>query len=178
MHSFGGSSVNCSNSVRCDSRHLTPNSVRIASVTKRQAAGDLEKSPGLSRAGLVSAALRVVQEEGLEALTMRALAEQLNVKAASLYWHVRDRRELLELLAESILDSVPAVRALGWRPAVVKAAVALRAAFATQRDAARIVLEVPESLQRSDFHDRLKSQLEGAGLQPSEAAELALMVMV
>jgi TetR/AcrR family transcriptional regulator, tetracycline repressor protein len=84
-------------------------------MTKRQAAGDLEKSPGLSRAGLVSAALRVVQEEGLEALTMRALADQLNVRAASLYWHVRDRRELLELLAESILDGVPAVRTSGWR---------------------------------------------------------------
>lgn len=147
-------------------------------MTKREAQGDLGKSPGLSRAGLVSAALTVVQEEGLEALTMRALADQLNVKAASLYWHVRDRRELLELLAESILDRVPAVRAAGWRPAVVKAGSALSAALATQRDAARILLEVPESFQRSDVHRRLKSQLEGAGLQSSEAAELALMVMV
>src|SRR5258708_30809587 len=89
-------------------RQLTPNSVRIASVNEKG---------GLSRARLVAEALGLVQEEGLEALSMRALADRLHVKAASLYWHVRDRRELLELLAESILDGVPAPRAEGWRGA-------------------------------------------------------------
>jgi len=44
-----------------------------------------ERSPALSRAGLVSAALSLVQQEGLDALTMRALADRLGVKAASLY---------------------------------------------------------------------------------------------
>jgi hypothetical protein len=59
----------------------------------------------------------------------------------------------------------------------VKAGLALSVALANQRDAVRILLEVPESFQRSDVHRRLKSQLEGAGLQSSEAAEIALMVM-
>src|SRR6267143_2360396 len=94
---------------------ITPNGVRIASAMN-----------GLSRASLVSAALGLVQDEGLEALTMRALANRLNVKAASLYWHVRDRRELLELLAESILEQVPATRGATWRPEVLNAAAALR----------------------------------------------------
>ncbi len=69
-----------------------------------------EKEPGLSRSRLVAEALGLVQEGGLEALSMRGLADRLNVKAASLYWHVRDRRELLELLAESILETVRAGR--------------------------------------------------------------------
>jgi AcrR family transcriptional regulator len=136
-----------------------------------------EKQPGLSRAGLVSAALSLVQAEGLEALSMRGLADRLDVKAASLYWHVRDRRELIELLAESILDRVPAPRASGWRASVVKAASALGAGIASQRDAARILLEVPEAVQRSDTYRRAKGQLESAGLQPSEAAEVTLMVI-
>src|SRR2546428_921416 len=79
-------------------RHVTPNSVRIARVK--------EKESGLSRSRLVSEALGLVQEQGLDALSMRGLAERLHVKAASLYWHVRGRGELLELLAQAILESV------------------------------------------------------------------------
>ena len=77
-----------------------------------------EGQHGLSRGRLVGAALRLIQEEGLEGLSMRALAESLQVKAASLYWHVRDREELLELLAEGILENVRLPHATGaWRPA-------------------------------------------------------------
>src|SRR6266853_1303100 len=103
-----------------------------------------EKEAGLSRGRLVSEALGLIQEEGLDALSMRRLADRLKVKAASLYWHVRDRRELLELLAESILGRVAASRASDWRPAVVSIAAALRAVVASQRDANRILLEVPD----------------------------------
>lgn len=135
-------------------------------------------STGLSRARLVSEALGLVQDEGLEALSMRGLAERLTVKAASLYWHVRDRRELLELLAEAILDSVAAPRADRWREAVLGIATALQAAVASQRDAGRILLEVPEAIKKSDTFRRLTSRLESAGLQSGEADEVAFMVMV
>src|ERR1700738_4625437 len=121
-----------------ESRHVTPNGVRIASMTEKDVA-----PAGLSRARLVSEALALIHEEGLEALSMRGLADRLHVKAASLYWHVRDRRELLELLAESGLDGVPASRASGWRLAVVNTAAAVRAAVASQQDADRILFEVP-----------------------------------
>jgi len=149
--------------------YLTPNGVRIASVSEKES---------LSRARLVAEALGLVQEEGLEALSMRGLADRLHVKAASLYWHVRDRRELLELLAESILDGVPESRASGWRDAVVRMAAALQNTVGSQQDAGRILLEVPELIRRSDAFARMKGRLETAGLQPPEAEEVALMVMV
>jgi TetR/AcrR family tetracycline transcriptional repressor len=132
---------------------------------------------GLSRARLVSAALELVDDEGLEGLSMRGLADRLHVKAASLYWHVRDRRELLELLAASILDGVRAAPAGTWRPAVLGTAWALGAALSSQRDADRILLEVPDALRRSQTYAHIKSCLEDAGLQPSESADVALMVM-
>ena len=137
--------------------YLTPNGVRIASVSEKES---------LSRARLVAEALGLVQEEGLEALSMRGLADRLHVKAASLYWHVRDRRELLELLAESILDGVPESRASGWRDAVVRMAAALQNTVGSQQDAGRILLEVPELIRRSDAFARMKGRLETAGLQP------------
>ena len=135
-------------------------------------------STRLSRARLVSEALGLVQEEGVEALSMRGLADRLNVKAASLYWHVRDRRELLELLAESIMNGVPATRGNGWRASVLTTAAALQTTIASQRDAGRIVLEVPEAINKSDTYGRMKNQLGSAGLQPVEAEDVALMVMV
>src|SRR5438309_11397130 len=86
-----------------------------------------ERHGGLTRERLVEAALGLINEEGLEGLSMRALADRLEVKAASLYWHVRDRRELLELLAESILDGVGrARRGAGWRQGVMATGDALR----------------------------------------------------
>ena len=153
--------------------HRIPNSVRLASVNEKDAG-----SSGLSRARLVSEALGLVQEEGLEALSMRGLAGRLHVKAASLYWHVRDRRELLELLAEAILDRVAVPRATHWREAVLMTAAALQSAVASQQDAGRILLEVPGAIKKSDTFGRLKQQLESAGLQSEASEEVARMVMV
>src|SRR5260370_42407568 len=118
-------------------------------------------------------------EVGLEGLSMRALADGLWVKEASLYWHVRARGELLELLAESILDTVrPARGHSQWRPAVLDAAATLGDRVAAQKDANRILLEVPDSLAGSATYAELKKRLESAGLQQAEASGVALMVMV
>jgi AcrR family transcriptional regulator len=128
---------------------------------------------------MVDAAGDLIQDEGLEALSMRALADRLEVKAASLYWHVRDRRELLEMLADSILSEVPSTSGgQQWRLATLRLAGALRDLVAAHRDADRILLEVPEAWERSDVFARLKRLLQSAGLQPSESAEVARLVMV
>jgi TetR/AcrR family transcriptional regulator, tetracycline repressor protein len=136
-----------------------------------------EKQRGLTRERLVEAALELVNEEGLEGLSMRALADKLEVKAASLYWHVRDRRELLDLLAESILEGVGRPRQRPtWRESVLAVGEALGKRVAAQKDADRILLEVPESVRRSELFHGLAAQLRSAGLEPVEATDVALMV--
>ena len=141
--------------------------------------GEEDRQPGLTRERLVEAALELINAEGLDALSMRALADRLEVKAASLYWHGRDRRELLELVAESMVASIPPVRARGgWRQSVLAAGAALRKRVADQKDGDRVLLEVRDALNRSRLHGAIKEQLESAGLRPGEAGEVALMVMV
>ncbi|HXC76262.1 MAG TPA: TetR family transcriptional regulator [Candidatus Acidoferrum sp.] len=137
-----------------------------------------DRAPGLTRASLVTAALSLVHEAGLDALTMRALADRLGVKAASLYWHVRDRNELVELLADSILAGVHGTPSGPWRSVARGTALALAARVAAQRDGARILLEVPDALQRSAPYSSVKESLQGAGLQPTEAGDVAFMLMV
>lgn len=137
-----------------------------------------EKQRGLTRERLVEAALELINEEGLEGLSMRALADKLEVKASSLYWHVRDRSELLDLLAESILEGVARPRHRStWREAVMASGDALRRRVSAQKDASRILLAVPGALERSDTFGDIKAQLGTAGLQAAEAEDLALLAM-
>ncbi len=137
-----------------------------------------ERQRNLTRERLVEAALALINEHGLDGLSMRALADRLEVKAASLYWHVRDRRELLELLAESILEGVARPRrGAGWRQGVLAIGRALQTRVSAQNDAGRILLEVPESLTRSHTFRDLVAELHSGGLQAGEAADVAVMVM-
>jgi TetR/AcrR family tetracycline transcriptional repressor len=57
----------------------------------------------LSRDSIVSAALRVLEQEGLDGLTMRRIADDLDVQAPALYWYVENRSDLLGLMAEELL---------------------------------------------------------------------------
>jgi hypothetical protein len=61
---------------------------------------------------------------------------------------------------------------------VIDAAAALGEQVAAQKDAKRVLLEVPDSLTNSATYAELKRQLQAAGLEPDEASEVALMVMV
>ncbi len=62
--------------------------------------------PALTRQAIVSAALDVVREEGLERLTMRRLATELDTGAASLYVYFRNVAELHAGVLDELLGSV------------------------------------------------------------------------
>lgn len=139
-------------------------------------AGRDETDQGLSRARVTAAGLDLLQAAGIEGLTMRALADSLGVKAASLYWHIRDRRELVELLAESLLGEVaPTESERPWRAAVSGLAADLAQMLASHRDSSRLLLEAPSAVERSPIFGRLCGLLEGAGLNSAQASETARM---
>src|SRR4051794_26156590 len=57
----------------------------------------------LTKADVLAAALRIVDDCGLADLTMRRLAAQLDVKAGALYYHVANKQTLLMELADLVL---------------------------------------------------------------------------
>lgn len=72
--------------------------------------------PPLDRERIVAAGLRIVDEAGAEALTVRRLADALGVSPMSIYWHVADKAELVRLIGEPVLDQVEVPAATGdWR---------------------------------------------------------------
>ncbi len=57
----------------------------------------------ISREAIVTAAIRLLDREGLAALSMRRLAEELGTGAASLYWHVGSKDGLLDLVLDQLI---------------------------------------------------------------------------
>ncbi|MCX4745218.1 TetR/AcrR family transcriptional regulator C-terminal domain-containing protein [Kitasatospora sp. NBC_01287] len=154
----------------------------------------------LSREIIARAALRVVDEHGPDGLTMRALAERLGVKAASLYNHVAGKDELLDALAELVnaeIDHAPlrpagtgaapgggsgapsaavpgASPAGDWRTAVAEYARGYRRVFLRHPNTIALFARRRVEADRQLLgYDALLAALRRAGFQPADAAEAA-----
>lgn len=71
----------------------------------------------LTRERIIEAAVRIMDEEGLEALSMRRIGRELGVEAMSLYNHVRDKDDLLVGICEHVLAGFRVPEAEDWREA-------------------------------------------------------------
>jgi AcrR family transcriptional regulator len=79
--------------------------------------------PALTRDGIVSTAVRLMRAEGLERVTMRRLAQELDTGPASLYVYVRNTAELHAEVLDDLLGEVdlsPAAEAGPWRDRLVQ----------------------------------------------------------
>lgn len=60
----------------------------------------------LTQEAIVDAALRVLEREGADGLSMRRVAEELGTGPASLYWHVASKDELINLLIDRVASEI------------------------------------------------------------------------
>ena len=91
---------------------MDPAGRRVVSRRERPA------KPALTRAGIVAAAVAVMQAEGLDRVTMRRVAQEMDTGAASLYVYLRNTAELHAAMLDQLLRDVDLgpVTALGdWR---------------------------------------------------------------
>ncbi|WP_066950116.1 TetR/AcrR family transcriptional regulator C-terminal domain-containing protein [Microtetraspora fusca] len=100
------------------------------------------RKPRLDRATIVSTALDLIDESGLDAFTTRRLADRLQVQQPALYWHFPGKTALLEALADELLvrghtASLPEPGDT-WRSFLDRNARSFRAALSAVRDGARI----------------------------------------
>lgn len=97
----------------------------------------------LDRETLVRTALRVLGRTGLDGLTVRKIASELNVQAPALYWHFKNKQELLDEMATTIFAD--AIREqgmpsddLGWAEWAMEFARSLRSTLLRYRDGAHL----------------------------------------
>jgi TetR/AcrR family tetracycline transcriptional repressor len=80
-------------------------------MTPTKTAAPAAKAPDgertrLSRSAVVDRALRLADAEGIDALTIRRLAQELSVTPMALYWHFRNKEELITGLANQIWSEI------------------------------------------------------------------------
>ena len=135
--------------------------------------GGGSKRQPLDRDRVVRGALEVLDEVGLEGLSMRRLADRLGVKAASVYWHVRDKEELLDLVFDRVIGEieVPEPEPSRWRGQVAEVAREMRRVTNSHRDIARVQLgRFPIGPNALTFSEALHAILRAGGLSDRTSA--------
>jgi TetR/AcrR family tetracycline transcriptional repressor len=90
------------------------------------------------------AGLKLLNEDGLEQLTLRRLGVELNVQAATIYWHFKSKEELLDEMATTVLaegagNLIPVRKSTDWRVWASTFGEGLRKTLLAYRDGARMV---------------------------------------
>ncbi|MBC6459995.1 TetR/AcrR family transcriptional regulator C-terminal domain-containing protein [Actinomadura sp. HBU206391] len=96
----------------------------------------------LSQEAILETALRVLRAEGLDAVTMRRVAQELGTGPASLYAHVSNKDELLELMLDHIAAeiSVPEPDPARWQEQIKEVAREARRVWSAYADISRVSL--------------------------------------
>ncbi|MFC5183505.1 TetR/AcrR family transcriptional regulator [Actinomadura harenae] len=141
------------------------------------------EQPSLGREQIVAAALELLDAEGIDALSMRKLGTRLNAGATSMYTHVANKDELLELVVDEVYGEIE-LPAPGdpadWQAAVSRCMHGVRAAFLRHPWAVSVLGETglaylgPNVLR---LMEGLLAVLEDGGLEPA-AAEQAVHTVI
>ncbi len=132
-----------------------------------------ESRPSLDRATVVQAALELLKRVGLDGLTTRRLAAELGVKSPALYWHFHNKQELLDAMADRLVQEAgmgPPRPGESWQAWLARRAHAYRRSLLAYPDSARIVTEAlalsPATLR--SFNEELGAMV-SLGFDPVQA---------
>ena len=124
-----------------------------------------------SQSEVVATALQTLDEGGLEALSLRAIAQRRGVRMNTVLWHVKSKGRLLELMADAIvaevrLDDLPA----RWDNRAAELLARYRRALLAHRDGAAVVggTYAPEPATLATAETLIAALLEG-GYRDREA---------
>jgi TetR/AcrR family tetracycline transcriptional repressor len=128
----------------------------------------------VTRDDVIQTAIQLLQEVGLDGLTLRRLATELGISAPTLYWHVKDKRELLDLMSGEMVRIArekmpPFPQGLPWDEKIAEGMRRQYEAIIAYRDGARVVAgNRPTEAQLPQIEQFLKMWVE-AGFPPNEA---------
>ncbi len=128
--------------------------------------------PKLDVATIVDAAIALADEQGLEAVTMRALASRLRVSAMTLYGYVPGKEELVDLMLDALyarMDRAAWAGQSGWRERARAIAEANRALYAVHPWAAAVsTARPPLGPGLMEKYEHELAAFDGAGLDDVE----------
>jgi TetR/AcrR family transcriptional regulator, tetracycline repressor protein len=128
----------------------------------------------VTRDDVIHTAIQLMQEVGLDGLTLRRLGQELGISAPTLYWHVKDKRELLDVMAETMVaderaKQPPFPKDLSWDEKIAEGMRRQYKALIAYRDGARVVAgNRPTERAMPQIEAFLKIWVD-AGFPPDEA---------
>jgi AcrR family transcriptional regulator len=127
----------------------------------------------LTKKDIAQAALRSLNRVGFDGLTVREIAQELGVKAPALYWHLKNKQELLDEVATEMYRShirplPPISEGDDWVERLAQRAYALRRMMLAYRDGAKVfsgTFFTDETLPR----ETIVEEIVAAGHTPEQA---------
>ncbi len=125
----------------------------------------------LDRQRIVDTALGIIDADGIAGLTFRRLADELGVTPMSLYWHVADKAELMELVGHQVLAEVRVPESRGdWREQLADVHRAMFVSFMRHPNTVDILIGRARFGPRGiALFERILAILLGAGFTPAAA---------
>ena len=137
-------------------------------MAKRSRTSSSRRAP-LNRERVLDAAIALADAEGVDALSMRRLGQELGVEAMSLYNHVANKSDLLGGIADRVVRQIDAPESGDWKADLRSHAISAYEVLSTHRWAPRLVMSpdhvVPSSVRRADW--MLRKLAEG-GFSPEQ----------
>jgi AcrR family transcriptional regulator len=132
----------------------------------------------VNRDMVARAGLKLLNEVGLEQLTLRLLAKGLKIQAPTVYWHFKSKEELIDematmVLAEGARHLLPAKDSADWTAWAAAFGGGLRKTLLAYRDGARMV--AGSRLTNTEYMktaEQIAAQLIAAGFTVREAVVL------
>jgi AcrR family transcriptional regulator len=164
--------------------HVRPELVRNEHVRYREGVTDHPDTPrsrrerpakpALTREGIVATAVAVLRAEGLQKVTMRRLAQELDTGPASLYVYVRNTAELHAAVLDELLGTVgpaPSQAEGSWRERLERVLTAYTAMLFEHPSLARSALTArPSGPHYLSLIETLLTLLDEGGVPPAQAA--------
>jgi AcrR family transcriptional regulator len=118
----------------------------------------------LSRERVLSAAIALADESGIESLSMRKLAERLGVEAMSLYNHIANKNDLLEGIVEAAAgEIVTPADDVDWKKAIHEVAISAHETLLRHPWASGLWMGTTPGPARMRYGDSLLGAFRGAG---------------
>ncbi len=128
--------------------------------------------PQLSRDLIVETALRLLDADGLDGVSMRRVAEELGTGPASLYAHVANKEELLDLVLDRVAGEIeiPRPDPARWQEQLRELGLAVHATFIRHRDIAAVSLaNIPTGMNSLRIADGMMGIMIAGGVPPRVA---------
>ncbi|MHB8705603.1 MAG: TetR/AcrR family transcriptional regulator [Coriobacteriia bacterium] len=134
----------------------------------------------MTREEILTAALAIIDTEGLDALSMRRLARELRVEAMTLYHHVENKDAILAGVSELVISGmrIPDPIPDNWMDLIEMMLVSFREALAAHPNAMSVVVQNPLQGPTSETYTAAPVRaLSNAGFTPEQSAEIFGAIM-